>query len=162
MATRAARWSGQSAHPMRHDRALLMYGSVIFGDHRLGRAELGGPRALYSRRYCWLFARMRGGGGSRAEVKRGLPGYQRAVAARSAPGRVVADRYELVAPLGSGAMGTVWAGVDLLLDRQVAVKEVALPRHGTDREMRKLRKRMLREARMAARLSHPNAVAVYD
>jgi eukaryotic-like serine/threonine-protein kinase len=75
---------------------------------------------------------------------------------------VVADRYELVAPLGSGAMGTVWAGVDLLLDRQVAVKEVALPRHVTDREMRKLRKRMLREARMAARLSHPNAVAVYD
>jgi len=75
---------------------------------------------------------------------------------------VVADRYELVALLGSGAMGTVWAGVDLLLDRQVAVKEVALPRHVTDRQTRKLRKRMLREARTAARLSHPNVVTVYD
>lgn len=59
-------------------------------------------------------------------------------------------------------MGTVWAGADLLLDRQVAVKEVVLPRHASDRETRKQRKRLLREARTAARLTHPNVVTVYD
>jgi len=97
-----------------------------------------------------------------SRVRGALLGYRRTVIAKGVPGRVVADRYELVAAVGSGGMGTVWSGVDLLLDRQVAVKEVALPRHVSDRETRKLRKRMLREARMAARLNHPNVVAVYD
>ena len=43
------------------------------------------------------------------------------------PGRLIADRYRLETKLGSGAMGRVWSGVDELLRRPVAIKEVLLP-----------------------------------
>ena len=77
-------------------------------------------------------------------------------------GRVVAGRYRLTEVLGSGGMGTVWLAVDQLLDRRVAVKEVSPPPDVTDAESQTLRDRTLREARMAARLNHPNVVTVYD
>jgi eukaryotic-like serine/threonine-protein kinase len=76
--------------------------------------------------------------------------------------RRVADRYELGPELGRGGMGVVWRATDTLLAREVAVKEVDLPR-GLDAEQRAaMRARVSREARAAARLSHPGAVTVYD
>lgn len=76
--------------------------------------------------------------------------------------RLVAGRYRLLASLGTGGMGTVWVADDLLLGRQVAVKEVIPPPDVTDAENTTLRERTLHEARTAARLSHPNVVTVYD
>jgi serine/threonine protein kinase len=76
--------------------------------------------------------------------------------------RVVAGRYALVAPLGSGGMGTVWRGEDRVLGRQVAVKEVVFPHGLSDHDREVLRERTRREARAAARLDHPSAVTVYD
>src|SRR6516164_3133775 len=78
------------------------------------------------------------------------------------PGRVVAGRYELLDPVGHGAMGTVWRARDLRLDREVAVKEVRVPGPMTDQDQNVLRERSLREARVAARLSHPGVVTVHD
>jgi hypothetical protein len=76
--------------------------------------------------------------------------------------RRVADRYELGPELGRGGMGVVWRATDTLLAREVAVKEVDLPR-GLDAAQRAaMRARVSREARAAARLSHPGAVTVYD
>ena len=76
--------------------------------------------------------------------------------------RRVADRYELGDELGHGGMGVVWRATDMLLAREVAVKEVDLPR-GLDAEQHAaMRARVSREARAAARLSHPGAVTVYD
>ena len=76
--------------------------------------------------------------------------------------RLVAGRYRLVTPLGSGGMGTVWRAEDVVLGREVAVKEVTFP-HGLSQEDREvLRERTRREARAAARLDHPSAVTVYD
>jgi serine/threonine protein kinase len=49
-----------------------------------------------------------------------------------------------------------------VLDRDVAIKEIVLPPELPDEERDVLRRRTLREARSAARLSHPNVVAVYD
>jgi eukaryotic-like serine/threonine-protein kinase len=76
--------------------------------------------------------------------------------------RRVADRYELGTELGHGGMGVVWRATDTLLSREVAVKEVDLPR-GLDADQRaSMRARVSREARAAARLSHPGVVTVYD
>jgi eukaryotic-like serine/threonine-protein kinase len=76
--------------------------------------------------------------------------------------RRVADRYELGSELGHGGMGVVWRATDTLLAREVAVKEVDLPR-GLDADQRaSMRARVSREARAAARLSHPGVVTVYD
>ena len=76
--------------------------------------------------------------------------------------RVVAGRYTLLAPLGSGGMGTVWRARDGVLGREVAVKEVVFPHGLADQDRDVLRERTRREARAAARLDHPSAVTVYD
>jgi eukaryotic-like serine/threonine-protein kinase len=77
-------------------------------------------------------------------------------------GHLVAGRYRLLAALGNGGMGTVWQAEDELLARPVAVKEVSPPAGVTSHERAVLRERTLREARTAARLSHPNVVTIYD
>jgi len=59
-------------------------------------------------------------------------------------------------------MGTVWEAEDRLLERRVAVKEVLLRDRGALGDESTLRQRVLREARVAARVSHPNLVAIYD
>jgi len=70
----------------------------------------------------------------------------------------VAGRYELVRPLGHGAMATVDLAHDAELDRPVALKRLA-ENLARDED---LRRRFLREARLAARLAHPNVVRVFD
>jgi eukaryotic-like serine/threonine-protein kinase len=76
--------------------------------------------------------------------------------------RLIADRYALAAPIGQGGMGIVWRARDTVLGREVAIKEVRLPPTIPDSERSSMRARVLREARAAARLNHPNAVTLYD
>jgi serine/threonine protein kinase len=71
---------------------------------------------------------------------------------------LLVERYRIGARLGAGGMGTVYAGHDLRLDRAVAIK-LLRPELARDPA---LRRRFEREARSAARVSHPNVVAVYD
>jgi eukaryotic-like serine/threonine-protein kinase len=82
--------------------------------------------------------------------------------ATNGAGRRVANRYELTDELGHGGMGVVWRATDTLLGRQVALKEVDLPRGVEAGGRESLRARVSREARAAARLSHPGVVTVYD
>ena len=67
-------------------------------------------------------------------------------------------RYRLEQPLGHGGMATVYLAYDEELGRPVAIKLLAEHLAGEA----DFRKRFLREARLAARLSHPNVVSVYD
>jgi len=71
---------------------------------------------------------------------------------------VLSGRYRLESKLGSGGMSTVYLALDEVLDRPVAVK--LLHREISD-EADQL-ERFRREARTAARLSHPNLVGVID
>lgn len=69
-------------------------------------------------------------------------------------------RYEIIGEIGQGAMGTVYRARDPLIEREVAIKTVAIDRlreEGTDADAR-----FLLEARSAGRLSHPNIVTIYD
>jgi hypothetical protein len=74
----------------------------------------------------------------------------------------VADRYRLRSQLGGGGMGAVWLARDELLGREVAIKQVLVP-VGIDPALAQAnRDAAMREGRIAARLSHPHAVGVYD
>ncbi len=76
--------------------------------------------------------------------------------------RIIAQRYRIDDKLGVGGMGTVWRGWDTSLQRRVAIKEVVIPAGVPQADAQRLRDRYMREARAAARLRHPNVVAVYD
>jgi serine/threonine protein kinase len=76
--------------------------------------------------------------------------------------RLVAGRYQLVAELGRGGMGVVWLAEDQLVGRQVAVKELRSPQGLSQAERETYGHRALQEARSAARVDHPGAVALYD
>ena len=72
--------------------------------------------------------------------------------------QVVAGRYEVRRAIGRGGRGTVWLARDNRLGRDVAIKQIgALPGESATET-----RRAMREARSAAALNHPNAVAVYD
>ncbi|QQM41322.1 serine/threonine-protein kinase [Streptomyces liliifuscus] len=77
-------------------------------------------------------------------------------------GRLIGGRYRLAERIGSGGMGTVWRAVDELVERDVAVKEPRLPGDPQDAAHRRAYNRLQREARAAARVEHPAAVAIHD
>ena len=72
--------------------------------------------------------------------------------------RVLKERYKLTELIAEGGMASVFRGTDLLLQRTVAVKilrqNLSLDEDGIER--------FYREARSAAKLSHPNIVNIYD
>ena len=76
--------------------------------------------------------------------------------------RIIAGRYELGGLLGRGGMGQVWRADDALLSRPVAVKEITVPDALAEDEQERTRRKVMREARAAARLAHPRSVTVFD
>lgn len=76
-------------------------------------------------------------------------------------GRLVDGRYEVVQRIARGGMATVYLAVDRRLDRDVALK-VMHPHLAEGRAGADFVARFRREARAAARLTHPGLVGVYD
>jgi serine/threonine protein kinase len=72
-----------------------------------------------------------------------------------AAGNVLANRYRLVAPIGRGGSSVVWIGEHVVTQKRVALKVLKT------REKEK-GTRFVREAKIAARLEHPNVVRAYD
>src|SRR5437868_13969222 len=73
-------------------------------------------------------------------------------------GRVLAGRYRLLVPIGTGASGRVYAAEDVQLRRRVAVKVLHAALAGDSGFLRRFRA----EAQVAASLHHPNVMTVYD
>jgi serine/threonine-protein kinase len=73
-------------------------------------------------------------------------------------GKNLDDRFTIVEKLGQGGMGAVYRARQHSVDRDIAVKVV----HANLTSDPAALKRFLREAKLASRLAHPNAVAVLD
>ncbi len=74
------------------------------------------------------------------------------------PDTIIDGRYRVISRLGSGGMADVYLAEDQLLGRQLAVKVL----HHHFAEDQEFVERFRREASSAARLSHPNIVAIFD
>src|ERR1700676_2641241 len=72
--------------------------------------------------------------------------------------RLLSNRYRLQHRIGAGGMATVYSGLDTVLRRRVAIKELR-PQFAEDEDFVK---RFYTEAHHAAKLSHPNVVNIYD
>ncbi|MET0233060.1 MAG: serine/threonine-protein kinase [Kibdelosporangium sp.] len=77
-------------------------------------------------------------------------------------GQLVAGRYRLLDTIGSGAMGIVWQARDERLDRTVAIKQLMMRAGLSESQAADARRRAMREGRIAARLQHRNAIALFD
>src|SRR5262245_40039176 len=67
-------------------------------------------------------------------------------------------KYEVIAEIGTGGMGTIYRARDQVLDREVALKVLR-----TDGDLDpEIKERFYREARACARLAHPNIITVHD
>jgi serine/threonine-protein kinase len=71
-------------------------------------------------------------------------------------------RYKVLELIGRGGMGTVYKGLDPILDRLVALKTIRLDFATSAEEISELKERLVREAKAAGKLSHPNIVTIYD
>src|ERR1044072_649420 len=75
---------------------------------------------------------------------------------------LVAGRYRLIEQVGSGAMGVVWKGQDESLGRTVAIRRLLVRSAVWEGQPEEPFRRAMREARIAARLQHRNAIAMFD
>jgi hypothetical protein len=71
-------------------------------------------------------------------------------------------RYQLLEPIGQGAMGHVYLGRDPIINRIVAIKAIDLRVDYDSTELASVSESFLREATIAGRLSHPNIVTIFD
>jgi serine/threonine protein kinase/tetratricopeptide (TPR) repeat protein len=75
-----------------------------------------------------------------------------------APGTLIDGKYEIVRLLGRGGMGQVYLALDVKLEREIALKTLAVE-FSADAEHKA---RFMREARMASALNHPNILTIYE
>lgn len=73
-------------------------------------------------------------------------------------GRLIGDRYQVEQVVARGGMATVYLAMDLRLERKIALKVI----HPHLASNESFREKFIREARIAAKLSHPNLVNVFD
>ena len=77
-----------------------------------------------------------------------------------APGHVIDGRWRIEGILGRGGMAVVYEAQHLSLDRRAALKVLDL--HGNSEDLSRMRERFEREAKLSAKVTHPNVVTIYD
>jgi serine/threonine-protein kinase len=76
------------------------------------------------------------------------------------PGHVIEGRWKIERILGRGGMAVVYEAQHLSLDRRAALKVLDL--HGNSSDLARMRERFEREAKLSAKITHPNVVTIYD
>ncbi|MBL0716807.1 MAG: serine/threonine protein kinase [Desulfosarcina sp.] len=76
--------------------------------------------------------------------------------------RETLGRYEIIEQIGWGAMGIIYKGRDPRLNRLTAIKTIRFDNELDNTETLNTKKQFYREARVIAKLSHPNIVSIYD
>jgi serine/threonine-protein kinase len=76
--------------------------------------------------------------------------------------RPTLGHYHIEKEIGRGAMGMVYLGQDPRINREVAIKTMALSHEFEGAELKEVKARFYREAETAGRLNHPNIVTIYD
>ena len=71
-------------------------------------------------------------------------------------------KYNILGTLGKGGMGIVYKALDPDIEREVAIKSIRFDTNTEDMEKEELLTRVIREAKAAGRLNHPNIITVYD
>ena len=71
-------------------------------------------------------------------------------------------KYQILGTLGKGGMGLVYKAMDPDIEREVAIKTVQVDLLGEGLEKEDLLARVIREAKAAGRLNHPNITTIYD
>lgn len=79
------------------------------------------------------------------------------------PGTVLGEKYQIIKLIGQGGMGTVYMAYDIHLDLQVAIKTISPGLIGNDEasDLTAALKRFEAEAKIAAKIDHPNVVRVF-
>ena len=130
---------------------------TALGAAALGVAALGGTAYWRSRRSARL-------GSTVDSTDASAAGGRTNDSTNEPPGAAfnTLGRYRIDRPLGRGAMGAVYLGHDPQLGRAVAIKTMALTREFDAADLAEARARFFREAEAAARLHHPDIVAIHE
>jgi hypothetical protein len=102
------------------------------------------------------------GGDEIQELRRSFEALEQSLSDRRSLDDVFLGRYQVIEPLGTGAMGSVFRGWDPKLQRAVALKTVRLGPGLPPEKRRQLMDNLMREAVTLARLSHPHVVPIHD
>ncbi len=78
------------------------------------------------------------------------------------PGVSIDGRYEIVAKVGQGGFATVYQARQAHIDRMVALKFLHIPQGLSSDKTGAFEERFVREAKIAARIAHPNVVTIHD
>ncbi|RJQ62943.1 MAG: serine/threonine protein kinase [Desulfobacteraceae bacterium] len=80
-----------------------------------------------------------------------------------APGMILDQNYQIIKLVGEGGMGSVYRAYDMRLDLEVAIKVISSKFEKTldDTQSESVLKRFEAEARIAAKIDHPNVIRIY-
>ncbi len=102
------------------------------------------------------------GGSEIAQLQEAFQRLESSMTERETLSQIFLDRYQVVRCLGAGAMGTVYLGWDPKLERHVALKTIRLDEDLPEEERDELTQGLVKEGLLAAKLTHPNIVTVFD
>jgi serine/threonine protein kinase/outer membrane protein assembly factor BamD (BamD/ComL family) len=71
-------------------------------------------------------------------------------------------KYRIIAEIGRGGMGVVYKALDPYIERTLAIKTIKIDSAHKDIDLERWKKRFLREAQLAGKLSHQNIVTIHD